>query len=236
MTERRAAALERSPAHLAIGPSHLHWTGDHLTIALDEICAPLPQRIRGTIRVYPHALVTQSFALDAEGRHVWQPVATAARIEVELTSPALRWHGTAYFDSNFGATPLEDGFTHWDWSRAHLAHDTVVFYEGQRRDGSDFALALAFDAAGAARAVEAPPLAPLPRSAWRIPRTTRADAGQFATVNRTWTDSPFYARTQLTTHLFGEPVSAIHESLSLTRFRSPLVRAMLPFRMPRTLR
>jgi carotenoid 1,2-hydratase len=28
-------------------------------------------------------------------------------------------------------------------------------------------------------------------------------------------------------------VQPVHESLSLTRFRNPLVRLMLPFRMPR---
>ena len=32
---------------------------------------------------------------------------------------------------------------------------------------------------------------------------------------------------------FGESVDLVHESLSLDRFRMPIVQAMLPFRMPR---
>lgn len=54
-------------------------------------------------------------------------------------------------------------------------------------------------------------------------------------MRRTLTDAPFYARSVIGTHLLGEPVTAIHESLSLTRFASPWVQAMLPFRMPRQL-
>ena len=37
----------------------------------------------------------------------------------------------------------------------------------------------------------------------------------------------------LRTRLFGEDCAAVHESLSLDRFRMGIVRAMLPFRMPR---
>ena len=64
-------------------------------------------------------------------------------------------------------------------------------------------------------------------------RGTRADAGGTATVTRTWEDSPFYVRSALRTRLFGEECTAVHESLSLDRFRMGIVRAMLPFRMPR---
>ena len=54
-----------------------------------------------------------------------------------------------------------------------------------------------------------------------------------ASVLSTWEDAPFYARSALETTLFGERVEAVHESLSLTRFVSPIVQWMLPFRMPR---
>jgi len=37
----------------------------------------------------------------------------------------------------------------------------------------------------------------------------------------------------LSASLLGERVEAVHESLSLERFRLPVVQAMLPFRMPR---
>jgi carotenoid 1,2-hydratase len=40
----------------------------------------------------------------------------------------------------------------------------------------------------------------------------------------------------LDTKIEGERMKAIHESLSLDRFRSPWVRALLPFRMRRSRR
>jgi carotenoid 1,2-hydratase len=150
-----------------------------------------------------------------------------------MDRPGVSWSGTGYLDSNAGTEALDDGFADWDWSRAHLARDTVVFYDGVRRDGSSFALALRIDPEGQVEHVEAPPRFRLPTSGWRMARGTRVDAGGVATVARTWEDSPFYVRSALRTTLFGERCDAVHESLSLDRFRSPIVRLMLPFRMPR---
>jgi carotenoid 1,2-hydratase len=48
-------------------------------------------------------------------------------------------------------------------------------------------------------------------------------------------DAPFYARSLLDGGYGGQPAAIMHESLSLRRFRQPIVQAMLPFRMPRTL-
>ena len=67
-------------------------------------------------------------------------------------------------------------------------------------------------------------------------RGTRSDAGASLHVLRTLTDAPFYARSLLNTQLFGERATGMHESLSLTRFDTPWVQAMLPFRMPRSTR
>ena len=53
--------------------------------------------------------------------------------------------GRRYFDSNFGDEPLEAGFDDWHWSRAHLKQDVAVLYEGRRRGGAPFDLALKFD-------------------------------------------------------------------------------------------
>jgi carotenoid 1,2-hydratase len=66
-----------------------------------------------------------------------------------------------------------------------------------------------------------------------VRRLTRADAGHRAAVAQTLEDTPFYARSLVTTHLAGQPVQAVHESLALDRFANPIVQAMLPFRMPR---
>ena len=46
-------------------------------------------------------------------------------------------------------------------------------------------------------------------------------------------DSPFYSRTLLKVETEEGSADAFHESLSLKRFRNPVVQMMLPFRMPR---
>jgi carotenoid 1,2-hydratase len=48
-----------------------------------------------------------------------------------------------------------------------------------------------------------------------------------------WQFTEWPCRSVIDTHLMGESVTAIHESLSLDRFRAPWVLMMLPFRMPR---
>ena len=99
---------------------------------------------------------------------------------------------------------------------------------------SRLGLAMRFRAASpVAEPVAAPPLVPLPASAWRIERATRSDAGQPPRIVRSLEDGPFYARSLVECSLAGEPALAMHESLDLSRFASPWVQAMLPFRMPR---
>ncbi len=233
MTERGRKSLVRTTDTLTIGPSAMRWDGDVLVVDFNEVGAPIPRGLRGSARIIPDSFATQAFPLDPAGRHIWQPVAPRARVEVTLAEPALSWSGTGYIDSNRGLEPLEAGFADWQWARAHLSADTAVFYEGVRRDGSEFALALRFDAHGNAEPITAPPSSMLPRTGWRVDRRAWADAGSEARVIRTWENSPFYARSTVATRLFGEDVLAVHESLSLERFRAPIVKAMLPFRMPR---
>jgi carotenoid 1,2-hydratase len=232
MTERGAGAVDRATDHFAVGPSAMHWRGDALEIDIEEIAVPIPRPVRGRIRLIPEFVNPHGFALDPSGRHHWRPIAPRARVEVEMKNPALKWRGHAYFDSNFGTEPLEAGFVDWQWSRAHLGRDVAVLYEGVRADRSGFAAALRFRPNGEVDEAEPPRAAPLPPTLWLMNRTTRADDGR-ARVTRTWEDAPFYARSALETTLFGERVEAVHESLSLTRFVSPIVQWMLPFRMPR---
>lgn len=233
MTERSASRVQRSAQEFVVGPSALEWNGETLTITLDEISAPLPYRVRGTVRVTPSMLGTTAFALDPEARHRWHPVAPRAHVEVAMSHPGVRWSGPGYFDSNFGDESLEAGFEDWHWSRAHLSKDVAVLYEGRRRNGAPFDLALRMDRQGNWQDVEPPPAARLPRTGWMVNRATRADAGFTPRVLKTWIDAPFYARSMLETRLYGEQVRAVHESLSLNRFRSPVVQTMLPYRMPR---
>lgn len=233
MTERRAADVRRDARTLAIGPSALAWDGETLSVSIDEITAPLPSRLRGRLRLRPHALHDERHALDAGGRHRWQPIAPRATVEVEMERPALAWRGDAYFDCNDGDRGLEQDFDTWTWSRTAGRATTTVFYDVACRDGVATQLALAYDDDGMARRVDAPPVATLRRTPWGIERPTRSDAGQVPRVRATLEDGPFYARSELELALDGAPVRAMHESVSLRRFRQPWVRWLLPFRMPR---
>jgi carotenoid 1,2-hydratase len=233
MTERGRNYVQRSPRRLQIGPSSLQWQGGVLKIDLNEIGAPLPKPIRGSIRVTPFGLPRRMFSLDAISNHLWYPIAPRALVDVRLDRPNLDWTGTGYLDSNFGAEPLENGFHNWSWSRAHLKSDAVVLYDANRQDGTDMSLALRFQQDGLMQSVASPPLVQLPRTRWRIARQTRADDGHIVLLRRTLEDTPFYARSLLETQIFGENADIFHESLSLDRFDTKIVRAMLPFRMPR---
>jgi carotenoid 1,2-hydratase len=235
MTERSQRALARTADCLTIGPSSLRWDDDTLVIMVDEVAVPIPRRVRGTVRVKPLGFTGRSFALDAVGRHVWQPIAPRARIEVAFDRPNLRWSGDAYLDSNFGQEPLEVGFKEWTWSRAHRARDSVVLYDARRRDGTTTSLALRFRPEAEVVTLEPPPSVPLPTTGWRLSRSTRADAGSPVSIIDELEDAPFYARALVATSIAGERAIAMHERLSLDRFRSKIVQAMLPFRMPRQL-
>jgi len=232
MTERGSAALHRSETDLTIGPSALHWDGTTLTIRMNERTVPFPRRINGEVRIRPQALTGQSFRLDTEGRHHWSPLAPRAHVEVTLKAPELRWSGVGYLDHNNGDVPLEDSFSRWTWSRAGVGEETAVLYEVTPCNGAGASLALRIARCGAITDFAPPPPVTLRPTRWRVARGTRADDGQ-ARVRHTLEDTPFYARSLLDTRLLGQSVVALHESLSLTRFRSRWVQAMLPFRMPR---
>ncbi|MGG5811530.1 carotenoid 1,2-hydratase [Falsiroseomonas sp. CW058] len=234
MTDRRRGALRRGPDFLQIGPSGLEWDGNALTIRIEEVTAPFPSRLRGVVRVVPRAVSTRRFVLDSDGRHHWQPIAARSRVEVALESPALRWSGPAYFDTNEGTAPLEQDFREWDWCRAPMERETAILYNAQRRDGTAQSLALRVTDDGRVEDVEPPPERRMKRTLWRIARPTRSEGA--AEVVRTLVDAPFYSRSEIRTRLLGQDATAVHESLSLDRFRSPAMFAMLPFRVPRPLR
>lgn len=234
MTERRRGAIRRDASEFVIGPSCVDWDGDALTFKIDEVTCPLPSRLRGTVRVYPSALTAETFALDAAGRHHWRPIAACSRVQVDFQTPAMRWLGDGYFDTNHGEAPLEDDFRGWEWSRAGTRTGTLVSYDTAARGSADgTSLALHLDRTGAVEHLALPPRTPLPSTGWRIARTAHSDAQSPPAVTRTLEDAPFYARSQVSARLFGERTDLVHESLSLDRFRMPIVQAMLPFRMPR---
>ncbi len=239
MTERPRADVTRDKANLAIGPSAVRWDGNVLEIDIEErdkrLFNPFRRPVRGKVRVIPEALNAASFALDPAENHIWHCMAPRARIEVQMDEPGVSWSGSGYFDHNRGSEPLEDGFRVWHWSRAHMKEGAVVCYEGERGDGSLFASAIRFDKHGVPEEVALPPIAQLPPSKWRIERRTRSQIG-VAEVRRTWEDTPFYARSELSSQLYGEDVCAVQESLDMRRFASGIVQFMLPYRMPRETR
>lgn len=234
MTERGAKQLTQQADALQIGPSGLYWDGCTLTATVDEVAVPWPARLRGQIHLTPSALAHTPYPLDPAARHHWQPIAPHARVSVAFGQPGLHWEGTGYLDTNWGSRALEDDFVDWHWSRAAMASgQTAVFYDMTPRWGSPAPLALKFDAAGQARSFRPPPAFSLPASAWQLSRTTRSDDGNQTALVKTLEDGPFYARSMVSARVLGQPVMAIHESLSLDRFRARWVQTLLPFRMPR---
>lgn len=233
MTERGRRAVFRERTDFQLGPSALSWSGSELVISFDERSFPIPGRIKGKVRLTPYAMSTREFALDGEQRHRWWPLAPRSRIEVQLEEPGLSWSGDGYWDENFGDEALENAFENWNWSRATVGDEAAILYDITRRGGSRAAMALRIDAHGDVGAMELPELVPLPSTGiWRVPRHTQADLGQ-GRIIRTLEDTPFYSRSEIATRLLGQETIAMHESLALGRLRSPVVKSLLPWRMPR---
>ena len=233
LTERTRRDLRRDSETLAIGPSRLTCDGATLKIDVNELTVPVPHRIRGTVVITPAVTNPTTIALDEAGRHRWRPIAPEARVSVELEQPRVRWSGTAYLDTNSGDEPLENAFKDWDWSRAHTASGTTITYDVTRRNGSRRSLGRSFDASGRMHEADLPAAQALPSTYWRVARFVRCDPARSPRVVRTLEDTPFYSRSVVETHIDGQPQTAIHESLSLDRVANPIVRCMLPFRMPR---
>ena len=232
MTERGQRHCARSAHEFTIGPSHLSWDGDCLTIDIAEVGMPIPRSIRGRIKVWPQQLLSYCTPLDEAGRHRWGPLAPASRIEVALDAPDLKWQGHAYLDSNEGDEPIDRGFHTWDWSRARMRDgSTMVFYDMQAPGQADRVLSLRFTPQGTVLPIETPPVQRLPKTGWRIDRRMRS--AKAVRVHEQLEDTPFYQRALLQFEHAGEPLLAFHETLSVPRLVSPVVQAMLPWRMPR---
>jgi carotenoid 1,2-hydratase len=149
-----------------------------------------------------------------------------------MQSPEQRWTGHAYLDSNEGDEAIARGFSEWDWSRSRLRDgSTAVLYDLEPGRERARLLALHFGLDGAVRPFDAPPPQALPRTAWRLPRRMRSETD--VRLVRQLEDTPFYQRCMLQNRLMGENVTSFHETLNVPRLVSPVVQAMLPWRMPR---
>ncbi len=237
MTERNAASTKRDAHQLQIGPSALRWENGVLVADVHEFAAPIPRRVSGQFRITPSVDVhaqNHTIAIDGEGAHFWQPLAPTARISVAFAEPALRWSGHAYIDSNYGHVPLEATFRDWQWARATLADgSTAVSYDVTLADGGSLNVARRYRANGDCEPFTPSVTVALPTTRWGIHRACQSTLESAPSITATLESGPFYARSLVAAHWLGEPVTAVHESLSLTRFTQPTVQAMLPFRMPR---
>lgn len=234
MTDRGAAALKQSRDWLQVGSSRMAWQNGTLVIDVEEVSSlPIISRVRGQIRLTPSAVTEVEAVLTPAASHIWRPFAPSARIEVDLTQ-GNKWTGHGYFDANFGTAALEADFRRWTWGRYPRAHGgTTCFYDGIRADGSSLEVSLDIAADGQVTEVAPPPITTMRRTAWGIARDTRCDAGARPKQTMALLEAPFYSRALVQTQIGGETVVGVHEALDLSRFRSPVVKAMLALRVPR---
>lgn len=209
----------------------MRWEDGSLVIDIDEVTVPIPSRLKGRVRLTPSALCAHEAKLDGKGQHIWRPVAPFSRVEADFEKPRLSWSGVGYHDSNWGEVPLEDSFESWVWSRAARGNGAAIIYDTVLKGGATSAFALDIAADGSVVEAPVPPRQKMSTTFWRMARHMRA-AEPFKTVSLL-EDSPFYARTLLKVKTEEGDADAFHESLSLERFRNPVIQAMLPFRMPR---
>ncbi len=233
MTERGQSALSRGANEFSVGPSTLMWNGRWLELNFDERGCPWPERIRGRLRLHPSAFTSFNAVLDEAGLHRWGPLAPCARVEVEVDG-GPRWSGHGYLDSNAGDEPIHRPFERWDWSRSTLADGkTAVIYDVECKSGAQRLVTQLFHPDGGSEAFDAPPRHDLPRTAWGIRRTTRSEGARQPSVHAVFENTPFYVRDAVRSTLLGQTTVGVHESLDARRLASPVVRMMLPFRMPR---
>ena len=227
----------RIAREITLGKSRVAFERGALVIDIDEATTPFPGRVKGRVRLHPELLPGISAPLDTAGRHQWWPIAPLARVEVDLSSPGIRFRGHGYHDANAGSVPIETSFSGWTWSRARIesprgAPSIAVAYDVVERDGEEHTHGMLFDTRGTS-ALDGVWRAPLPGSLWGLDRSAAADAGHAARVSRSLTDSPFYARALVQTRLLGRDAIAVHEVLSAERLRRAWVRFLLGFRMAR---
>jgi len=233
MTERGAQHCHRDAQQFTIGPSQLRWDGQALVIDINEVGVPFPHRVKGQVKVHPQGLFSFSTAIDQQGLHRWGPISPSARVEVTMSSPGQSWSGSGYLDSNEGDEPIDRSCREWDWSRSPLNDgSTAVIYDiqGKTTEG-DKLLALRFTPQGEVLPFVPPKRQTMPLTLWRLGRRMRSDGS--VNVAEQLEDTPFYQRALLQSNLLGESVQSFHESITMSRLVSPVVQAMLPWRMPR---
>jgi carotenoid 1,2-hydratase len=227
---------DRTASRLTIGKSSVSWVGDQLVVDIDERTTPLGRPVRGKIIVHPEAHTGLELSLDDQDQHRWWPIAPLARMEVDFSEPGARFSGHGYYDANAGDLPLESTFEHWSWSRARLDDGALLTYDVTPSQGSKSSLAFKISARGEIEKLDHLVQVPLPRTRWGLDREARIEQTENASpvrVLRSLEDGPFYSRALVETHVDGERVVAMHETLAAHRLRRGIVRILTEFRMRR---
>jgi carotenoid 1,2-hydratase len=241
MTERGSAALDRSADRLQIGRSSLALRDGGLHIDFDEVFLPWPgqrlwpRRMAGQMILAPRFVSQHVFALDEHGRHHWSPIMPSARVQVAGDAGAGGgWSGEGYHDTNWGDRPLERDFAGWDWARGAAPDGgAVLIYDAALAGGGERRLGLRFLADGSHQSFDLPMRKDLPRGFWGVGGGVASASSTPPKLLRRLEDSPFYRRSLVETCLDGETITMMHETLDCRRLAMPLVRLMLPFKMPR---
>lgn len=234
MTERYGRDTERTPDAFQIGPSRVSASGQSLQFDINERCTPLPHALHGKITVkYPYQNPNE-YQLDHNGQHFWRPICTHIDVDVAFDDPGLSWRGKGYLDMNYGAEPITKGFDYWDWSRVPMADGaTHIRYVTDPATGAQRALNLSIDQAGnISNGAETTNIDLPSTKIWRVKRRAGSLLGQAPRITSTMEDTPFYSRSLIEYDGITNGLGT-HESLSCKRLKSPIVKAMLPFRMPR---
>jgi carotenoid 1,2-hydratase len=241
MTERGRSRLFRDRQRLAIAASEFRQRDGRFEIDFDEVFLPwpghrlVPKRLSGTIVIEPRFLNMHGFDLDQAGCHRWLPVAPSSRVTLRCAAlPDGGWAGQGYHDMNWGNRPLEADFRGWDWARGLGPEgQSVIVYDSVQADGARRAFGVLFDREGRLEAFAPPARQALPRGFWGVQGGVACDPDTAPRIMRKLEDSPFYRRSLVATQLNGEEIEMLHETLDCRRLSMPLVRLMLPFRMPR---
>lgn len=234
LSERAIDERDRTASGVRIGRSAMEWRNGALVVTIDERTAPFGRRVRGRISLHPRAFTRLELPLDAAGLHLWSPAVPIGDLEVALDEPRVRFVGHGYHDANVGLEPLDAAFDRWSWSRARVVDATshasaLLTYDVRDRLGAERALALEVSATGDAHVRDDLHRVSLPRTRWRLDRSTLALArGQQARLVQSLEDGPFYARALIDA---GGAALAVHEELSLVRLRRSWVRFLSGFRM-----
>ena len=240
MTERGRRSLNQTAECLQIGPSSFQFERGSLVIMFDEMAMPwpgqrwLPKRVRGKIVLRPEAFTTEPHSLDYEGHHSWLPRAPICHASVECdVFPEGSWTGRGYHDINFGNRPIEQDFDGWDWARGDADSGTQILYDARLRDGRRRRIGLRISAEGEVAPVDIPERRPMKAGFWGVRGGIACDEDHQPIVVRALEDTPFYSRALVQTTVAGERLTMMQETLDCDRLANPVVRLMLPFKMPR---